>query len=120
MGLEVMSFPDALHARTTDPLGFGHGTNTPMGGLFGSTAQGGLHNRGFVLRRNLSGPTGARSIFQNSRQPFLLITPRQSKTVGSVVDSWRASTLFAIPSAARRTICTRSATDCGVLLNLLT
>ncbi len=42
MGLEVMFFPNALHARGTDPLGFGHGTDTPMSRVFGGTVEGGL------------------------------------------------------------------------------
>src|SRR5215470_11359186 len=53
MGLEVMFFPDALHARGTDSLGLGHGTDAPMSGIFGSTVQSSLNNDGFLFGRNL-------------------------------------------------------------------
>ena len=46
----------------------------------------------------------------------LLIPTERDRLVGRT----RASTLLAIPSAALRTIRTRSFTDCGVLRNLLT
>src|SRR5215469_6033247 len=75
MGLEVMFFPDALHARGADSLGFGHGTDAPMSRIFGSTVQGGLHNDGFLFDGNLPGATGAWSILQNAGQPLVLITP---------------------------------------------
>src|SRR5215470_18439875 len=75
MGLEVMFFPDALHARGTDSLGLGHGTDAPMSGIFGSTVQSSLNNDGFLFGRNLPRATRAWSIFQNADQPFVLITP---------------------------------------------
>jgi hypothetical protein len=82
MGLEVMFFPDALHAGGTDPLGVGHQTDTPMGRVFGPAVQGGFNHRGFSFRRNLFWATGARSIFQNAGQPFLLITSSPEQNGG--------------------------------------
>jgi len=115
MRLQFVSFPDPLHRRGTDLLRRRHRAHAPLRGVLRRRFYRGLHDSGFPLLGDSFRAPGRGRSSRIPLMPSLSYRFRHNSTVGTDVDSFRARTRLASPSAAPRMILMRRTMPRGAL-----